>query len=87
MPLIRHEKEAARALANLYEELVTDVSQMSPEAAKFVRKRPWITPELKQKWGVGWIPGNGRSLFRKGYIVTHTGTNVATWLLNSLLKR
>ncbi|MEZ6035536.1 MAG: hypothetical protein R3C17_20765 [Planctomycetaceae bacterium] len=45
---------------------------MSPEAAQYVRKRPWMTPELMQKWGVGWIPGNGRSLFRKGYLVyTH----------------
>jgi len=45
---------------------------MSPEAAQYVRKRPWMTPELMQKWGGGWIPGNGRSLFRKGYLVyTH----------------
>lgn len=72
VPLRRHEKEAARALADLYKDLVTDVSQMSPEAAQYVRKRPWMTPELMQKWGVGWIPGNGRSLFRKNYLVyTH----------------
>ena len=71
-PLHRHEKEAARALATLHEELVTDVSQMSPEAAQYVRSRPWMTSELMQKWGVGWIPGNGRSLFRKNYLVyTH----------------
>ncbi|MEZ6129004.1 MAG: hypothetical protein R3C59_09995 [Planctomycetaceae bacterium] len=71
-PLHRHEKEAARALANLHEELITDVSEMSPEAAQYVRSRPWMTPELMQKWGVGWIPGNGRSLFRKNYLVyTH----------------
>lgn len=70
VPLRRHEKEAARALANLHEDLVTDVSQMSPEAAAYLRKREsWLTPELMQKWGVGWIPGNGRSLFRKNYIV------------------
>jgi len=72
IPLIRHEKEAARALADLHTDLVTDVSEMSPEAAQYVRKRDWMTPELLAKWGVGWIPGNGRSLFRKGYLVyTH----------------
>ena len=72
VPLKRHEKEAARALENLYQELVTDVAQMSPEASAYVRKRPWLTPELMQKWGCGWIPGNGRSLFRKNYFVyTH----------------
>ena len=72
VPLIRHDKEAARAIADLAKDLIVDVAQMSPEAAQYVRKRPWMTPELMQKWGVGWIPGNGRSLFRKGYLVyTH----------------
>jgi len=71
-PLHRHDKEAARELANLYNDLIVDVSEMSPEAAQYVRKRPWMTPELMKKWGVGWIPGNGRSLFRKNYLVyTH----------------
>ncbi|MCA8991748.1 MAG: hypothetical protein KDA88_07205 [Planctomycetaceae bacterium] len=72
IPLIHHDKPAARELANLYEELIVDVEQMSPEAAKYVRARPWMTPDLMRKWGVGWIPGNGRSLFRKNYLVyTH----------------
>lgn len=76
VPLRRHDKEAARALADLNEDLVTDISQMSPEAAAYVRKREsWMTPELMQKWGCGWIPGNGRSLFRKNYFVyTHRNT-------------
>lgn len=72
VPLLKHEKEAARELADLYGELITDVAEMSPEAAQYVRKRPWLTPELMKKWGVGWIPGNGRSLFRKSYLIyTH----------------
>ena len=76
LPLHRHDKEAARALADLYKDLVTDVSEMSPEAAAYVRKREeWLTPELMKKWGCGWIPGNGRSLFRKNYFVyTHRNT-------------
>lgn len=75
-PLHRHEKDAARELADLHKDLVTNVSQMSPEAAAYVRKRGhWMTPELMQKWGCGWIPGNGRSLFRKNYFVyTHRNT-------------
>jgi 5S rRNA maturation endonuclease (ribonuclease M5) len=48
---------------------------MSPEASAYVRKRPWMTPELMRKWGCGWIPGNGRSLFRKNYFV-YTHRNV-----------
>ncbi|MCA9086994.1 MAG: hypothetical protein KDA81_23320, partial [Planctomycetaceae bacterium] len=71
-PLHRHEKEAARALANLHEDLITDVTQMSPEAAQYVRSRPWMTPKLMKKWGVGWIPGNGRSKFPKNSLIyTH----------------
>lgn len=73
VPLVRHEKEAARELADLHKDLVTDVSQMSPAAATYLRPREhWMTSELMQKWGCGWIPGNGRSLFRKNYFVyTH----------------
>ncbi len=75
VPLHRHPKEAARELANLHDELIVEPSQMSPEAAKYVRSREWMTPELMRKWGVGWIPGNGRSLFRKNYLV-YTHRNV-----------
>ncbi len=72
VPMIRHEKAAARELANLCEDLVVDVAEMSPNAAQYVRKRPWLTSEQMKAWGVGWIPGNGRSLFRKNYLVyTH----------------
>ena len=76
VPMRRHEKDAARSLANLNKDLVTDLSQMSPEAAAYLRKREaWFSEDLMRKWGVGWIPGNGRSLFRKHYIVyTHRNT-------------
>ena len=75
VPLHRHPKEAARELANLHEDLIVEPSQMSPEAAKYVRSREWMTPDLMRKWGVGWIPGNGRSLFRKNYLI-YTHRNV-----------
>lgn len=72
LPMAQHEKDAARALADLHRDLISDVSAMNPEASEYVRARPWMTPELMQEWGVGWIPGNGRSLFRKNYLVyTH----------------
>ncbi len=76
LPMHRHEKEAARALADLHTDLLTDLALMSPDASAYLLKRKqWLTPELMQKWGVGWIPGNGRSLFRKYYITyTHRNT-------------
>lgn len=72
VPLRRNEKEAARLISDLYKDLVTDVSCMSTEAANYVRCRPWLTEELMRQWEIGWIPGNGRSMFRKYYMVfTH----------------
>ncbi len=73
-PLTHHDKEAARALADLHEDLIADVAEMSPDAAQYVRERRWMTAELLNRWNVGWIPGNGRSLFRKNYL-TYTHRN------------
>jgi len=70
-PLKRHEKEAARGLENLYEDLIVDPVEMSPEAASYFRTRPWLTEEVARAWNVGYLPRDGRSLFR-GYVVyTH----------------
>lgn len=86
VPLHRHEKEAARAMADLYDGMVVDQSQMAPKAAGYVQQRAtWLTPELMNKWNVGWLPG--RSLFRKHYftyahrntrgdIVTYSGRDL-----------
>ncbi len=67
-PLKRHPKEAARSLVNLYEDLVSDPSEMPPNAAAYFRSRPWLTEDVCRKWGVGYLPRNGRSLLR-GWIV------------------
>lgn len=67
-PLRKHEKEAARSLENLYEDLIVDPAEMTPKAAAYFRERPWLTEEVCRKWGVGYLPRNGRSLFR-GWVV------------------
>lgn len=70
-PLKRHEKEAARQLENLYEDLIVDPMEMSPEAASYFRSRPWLTEDVARAWNVGYLPRDGRSLLR-GYVVyTH----------------
>jgi 5S rRNA maturation endonuclease (ribonuclease M5) len=71
LPLARHENEAARKIADLCDDLIYDPSEMSPAAAQYVRSRDWMTPELMQKWGVGYIPRDGRSLFRGWLVYTH----------------
>jgi 5S rRNA maturation endonuclease (ribonuclease M5) len=70
-PLDRHENEKVQELANLYEDLVIDVESMPPEAASYFRERPWLTPEVCQKWGIGYLPKNGRSMFRSWIVYTH----------------
>jgi 5S rRNA maturation endonuclease (ribonuclease M5) len=68
IPLRRHPKEAARKIEDLYNDLVSDPAEISPNAAGYFRERPWLTPEVCREWGVGYLPRNGRSLFR-GWIV------------------
>jgi 5S rRNA maturation endonuclease (ribonuclease M5) len=64
--------ETARGLATLCEELVTDVAAMPPKAAAYFRERAsWLTPEVMRKWGVGYLPRDGRSMFRGWVVYTH----------------
>lgn len=71
-PLRTHEKEAARSLEDLYEDLVTDPSHMSPNAGAYFRHREnWLTPEVAAKWRMGYIPKNGRSLFKNWIVYAH----------------
>jgi 5S rRNA maturation endonuclease (ribonuclease M5) len=70
-PLRRHESEAVRALATLHEDLVVDVERMPPSPAAYFRQRPWLTPEVCRKWGVGYLPRDGRSMFRGWITYTH----------------
>lgn len=74
LPLRKHENEAARKIADLCDDLVYDPAQMSPAAAQYIRSRGWMTPELMQKWGVGYIPRDGRSMFRGWLVYTHHNT-------------
>ena len=68
IPLRRHPKEAARKIEDLCDDLISDPAEMSPNAAGYFRERPWLTPEVCEEWNVGYLPRNGRSLFR-GWIV------------------
>jgi 5S rRNA maturation endonuclease (ribonuclease M5) len=70
-PLRRHESEAVRSLATLHEELTVDVERMAPAPAAYFRQRPWLTPEVCRKWGVGYLPRDGRSMFRGWITYTH----------------
>ena len=71
VPLKRHDKEAARTLEDLYTDLLVEPTEMSPQAAGYFRARPWLTEDVARSWNMGYLPRDGRSLFR-GYVVyTH----------------
>jgi len=63
-----HENEADRKRVDLYEDLVVDPADMPPNAAAYVRSRPWLTADVARQWEVGYLPRDARSVFR-GWIV------------------
>ncbi len=67
IPLKESDRDNVRKLATLYQRLITDPQKMAPKAAQFVRSRPWMTPQLLQKFRVGWTPKE--TLFRKNYMI------------------
>jgi 5S rRNA maturation endonuclease (ribonuclease M5) len=69
VPLQNQEK--ARHLVNLWEDLIVDPAAMPPAAAAYFRQRPWLTPEICQKWKLGYLPRDGRSLFRGLIVYAH----------------
>lgn len=71
-PLFRHQNENARKIADLLNDLVTDPADMPPAVAGYFRERDsWLTPDVCQKWGIGYLPKDGRSMFRSWVVNTH----------------
>ena len=51
-----------------HEQFITDVAAMPPEASAYFRRRPFLTPEVCQKFAMGYLPHSSKSLLR-GQIV------------------
>ncbi len=58
LPLVDSPNERARSVVNLHEKLVVDSLAMSPAAASYFRRRPYLTPEVCVKWKLGYLPSN-----------------------------
>ena len=56
VPLCRSDNERARALVNLDGRFVVEPEEMSPKAASYFRQRPFLTPEVCQKYRMGYLP-------------------------------
>jgi len=56
VPLAGSPNERARTLVNLDDKFVVEVAQMSPKAAAYFRRRPFLTPETCRRWRMGYLP-------------------------------
>lgn len=63
-PLKDSENERARALVNLDENFVVDPAEMNSAAAVYFRQRPWLTPEVAERWRMGYLPNSAKGLLR-----------------------
>jgi hypothetical protein len=68
VPLADSDNERARELVTLDQQFVTDVAAMPPEASAYFRRRPFLTPEVCQKFSLGYLPQSSKSLLR-GHVV------------------
>ncbi len=56
VPLAESQNERARGLTTLDEKFLVDTAHMTPKAAGYFRRRPFLTPEQCRKWRMGYLP-------------------------------
>ena len=56
VPLARSENERARTLTELDRKFVVGVAAMPPKASAYLRRRPFLTPDVCRKWRMGYLP-------------------------------
>jgi hypothetical protein len=85
-PLSASPNERARSLVNLDEKFLVDVAAMSPRAASYFRRRPFLTPEVCRRWRMGYLPrdtggdhGGGTMRGKIVYPVLSESGEVLTW--------
>ena len=61
LPLIGSNHKAARCLAEppLFSKLIIDINEMDAKAASYIETHPYLTAEMMQRWGCGWMPNDG----------------------------
>lgn len=81
VPMEQSSNERARALLSLDREFVTDPAAMPPEAARYFRQRPFLTPEACSSWRVGYLPHSSKSLLRGKIVYGYMDPvgNLLTW--------
>lgn len=86
VPLKDSENERARELVTLDERFVTDVAAMNEKASAYVRQRPYLTPEIMQKFRCGYLPHDAGSLLRGHFVYgwPDADGNILTWFGRNL---
>jgi 5S rRNA maturation endonuclease (ribonuclease M5) len=86
IPLKNSENERAKELVDLDDRFIIDVEEMSPKAASYVRKRPFMTPEMMEKFHCGYLPNNAGSLLRGHFVYGYPDAdwNILTWFGRNL---
>ena len=86
IPLKNSDNERARELVNLDDRFITDVAEMSPQAAAYVRQRLFMTPEVMKKYRCGYLPSNAKGLLRGHFVYGYPDAegNILTWFGRNL---
>ncbi len=56
VPLARSDNERARGLTELDRKFTLDVAGMPPKASAYLRRRPFLSPEVCGNWRMGYLP-------------------------------
>lgn len=86
VPLKDSENERARELVTLDDKFIVDVAQMNPSASAYVRRRPFMIPEMMRKFRCGYLPNDAGSLLRGHFVYGWPDANgdVLTWFGRNL---
>lgn len=86
VPLKDSENERARELVTLDAKFVTEVALMSPKASAYVRRRPFLTPDLMKKFRCGYLPNDAGSLLRGQFVYGWADSQgeILTWFGRNL---
>jgi len=69
------ENERARELVSLEAKFIVDVAQMNPTASAYVRRRPFMTPDMMRKFRCGYLLDDAGSLLRGHFVYGWPDTN------------
>ena len=66
--LSKSDNETRRSLAELDKQLIVDPADMSPAASRYIRSRPWATPEFLREARCGYMPSAAKSTLRGQWV-------------------